>query len=239
MKLLKFSMCGFVLFMISACQSTSLKEIEQIPNNKEILVVSALGNNLSIRNTGVFSDELKKIDVSAWNIDSLIEYNFIKLAKSRFKFLSFKSDNTNEVGELITSHWDFSLDLGNANRTIFEKAINSGASYVLVFSTRDTTDSSPHTKGYGRYTASKGGNPTIMNFASMCSTLFDAKTQKQMIQACPVARYAGKVLPNTDGDSFDKQVELVLTEKNEFIQILVQTALLGSKNISIIQGNES
>lgn len=78
-----------------------------------------------------------------------------------------------------------------------------------------------------------------MNFASVCTTLFNAKTQKQMLQACPVARYAGTELPGDDGDSFDEQVKLVLTEKKEFIQILVETALLGAKNISIVQGNES
>ncbi|MGR6501079.1 hypothetical protein [Shewanella sp. Koi 1] len=239
MNLFKHTMGGFCLFILSACQSTSLKHIEQIPDNQKILVVSALGNNLSIRNTGVFSDELNKVDVREWDVDSLIAYNFIKLAKSRFQFLPFKSDKVNEVGELVTSHWDFSLDLGIANNEIFEMAKNSGASYVLVFSTRDTTDIAPHTKGYGRYTASKGETSTVMNFASMCSTLFNAKTQKQMIQACPVARFAGKELPGDDGDSFEEQVKLVLTEKKEFIQILVEVALLGAKNINIVQTNES
>jgi hypothetical protein len=140
------------LFLLSGCAGINRSKIEKLPNNTNILIVSAIGNFFNVSDDFLLSGykKIDSIDVTSWQLNKSLEnYIYDSLTKSRFNFYKFHDLNIKGGLELKQGKWIPTIDFELAKDRLVELSIKNNYDLILIISEDRNERGSLQFPGYG------------------------------------------------------------------------------------------
>ena len=174
------------LFFLAGCASLSPENINDLPQDTSILIISAIGNSLDVYEHTAFggSKLLDSLDIEFWKLNQALEnYIYSSLKNSPFKFSKYHElSNRNEI-KLVRKKWKYEIDKNNFNSQIIDISKTYNIDKILVLSEEYTDWYNARLGGYGicRYKSLFNFGKTVDGIVYTCLKLewYDARTLKR------------------------------------------------------------
>jgi hypothetical protein len=179
---------AIALILITGCAGPRLKpeQIKTLPDDTNILIISAVGNSFSVYEYTTFggSKLLDSLDFWPWGLNPKLE-DLIhdSLKNSRFKVYKYHEFEDKKDIKFIRDRWIEKIDMEDLKNHIIDFSEKNHIDKIIVLSENRTEWHNAMLAGYGmyRYTSLLNIGKSVGGIGYICIEMnwYDAKTMKK------------------------------------------------------------
>ena len=208
----------------------SVANVKKLEDGNKILVISSLGDTLSVNTVGVtaFSNSFKGFEMSGWRTDEYLQKITSELVDGS-RFSSVTSSEGHELPVFTENMLTGGVDFNGAKDKVQEIALSSGADTILVISNFSRGDpffnTNQRINGYGYYQKRYIGTAKSINYVFFGIGVYDARSMRMLAgkvrsESIPSTIYISRLTKEKVNDEQEKYRELMMLAVRGILQKL-------------------